>query len=201
MEVIVMICFMFIGTAARPSVVEEGYKGADCRAVDLIVELPIAQHTTYMLSSTHTYVRRCMGVNDEHRACVHTDPVVKMEQRTVIKADKGSDREEMIDASWVSHETCAYKRRTETKCPIEDSRKCHAQKNTHYYDEVSCTCSCLVQIGGEDTCRAATLSGNRIDDLENKVDTITNELVSIKQLLSKLEKSITSKQESNTNIT
>jgi len=154
-----MICkwknlFIFILSIYVSTANEESYeplREAKCVPVDLLVELPIEQATYYKLSSTHAYVTRCMGVNDEKRACVSKDQVAKRENWRVIK-NTGSGKKESIYVSWLSHETCGYERRS--KCPIEAARECHERSTTHYYDEVNCTCSCIVQIDGENTCYA-----------------------------------------------
>ncbi|CAL4185500.1 unnamed protein product [Meganyctiphanes norvegica] len=130
-------------------------KEPDCLPVELLVELPISQQSFYQLSETHTFVRRCIGINDEKKACVSKDPEVKMEDWSVVKVT-GSAKKETIRVSWVSHETCGYQRRRSTNCKIEEARECHEKSATHYYDEINCVCACLVQIDGEDTCFVQT---------------------------------------------
>ncbi|CAL4096292.1 unnamed protein product, partial [Meganyctiphanes norvegica] len=160
----------------------------ECQPLWLLVELPIdipPQEPSHDLSSSHALVRRCIGVNDEHKACVSKQRWQKTENWNVVKVFKGSNKRERIHVSWISHEKCMYKRRKESECPIEDARKCHKKRTTHYYDEVTCTCSCIVKIDGENTCRAkavkqiSLITDNDIDSLENEVaneDNLENEV-------------------------
>ncbi|CAL4108538.1 unnamed protein product [Meganyctiphanes norvegica] len=222
----ITICVMYIGVGARPNDDNEAkfktLREPECRPVELLVELPIAQETYYKLSSRHAYVRRCIGINNEKQACLPKDQVMKIEHWSVVKA-KGSQKNEFIRVSWVSHEECEYQRRTKTNCSIDEARDCHEKSTTHYYDEANCKCNCIVQIDGEETChtRAAierSLStDHRIDELENKLDSVTNELKTtkseykaIKGELNKLKSAMTSRSvvehhrtaqlQSNTNI-
>ncbi|CAL4111428.1 unnamed protein product, partial [Meganyctiphanes norvegica] len=137
----------------------------DCLSVMLLVELPIGMSiaTSNEYSSTHAYVRRCIGVNNENRACVSKDNEVKMEHWKVVR-DTKSNKDEIFHVNWVYHDTCDYQRR---KCPFDMAQKCHMKRTTHYYDEVNCTCTCIVQIDEMETCLESTneinfTSGNTI---------------------------------------
>ncbi|CAL4108350.1 unnamed protein product, partial [Meganyctiphanes norvegica] len=155
------ICLMFIGATTARSSYNEGNRIQEllepaCRPLELLVELlPIIRQEAYhKLSTTHAIVRRCFGVNNEHKACVPKIGSTSMKHWMVYK-DTGSATKEPIYVSLVSHEECEYQKGR--KCSIDDARKCHWYSNTHYYDEINCKCTCLVQVDGEETCRAYTL--------------------------------------------
>ncbi|CAL4191878.1 unnamed protein product, partial [Meganyctiphanes norvegica] len=141
----------------------------ECLPVELLVELPITRPDSFhKLSTTHAYVRRCLGIINEKKACVPKKSLIKMEHCIVIK-DTGSAKTEAIRVSWESHVDCEYQKRT--KCSIDEANKCHKESTTHYYDEINCKCTCIVQIDGEETCRAST-------SMKNYLASVSRELLS-----------------------
>ncbi|CAL4089570.1 unnamed protein product [Meganyctiphanes norvegica] len=159
----ISLMFIVVATTARPADDDiEDNKNQNlheplCIPVDLLVELPITRPDSFhKLSTTHAYVRRCIGINNEEKACVPKNSLIQMEHGIVIK-DMGSAKKESIRVSWESHVDCEYQKRKITNCSIDEARKCHKESTTHYYDEINCKCTCIVQIDGEETCRAHKL--------------------------------------------